>query len=855
MKNKKTIIMVASIIAVITIIITCILLINTDKDKDSNKNKLNVINKRPNVILNDDGVAKYVGKDEVTTKVENKNDAIKVIEEVKDYFKIEKASDVLEIKKVQESGDFTFYKLNQKYSGVKVYGNELVVTVNKDKEVTSITGKYVPLDNVSTYSSISIDKTKETLNTFIKGNYEVVSQTKYIYIKDGTPIYCYVYSIMTNTEIFDLFINAKTGEKVDKIYTSYSSDYSYSGKGIFGENVTVSINEMALSGYQLHDNKRNISIVNATNVGADPDGLVDSLAFLTHMKLRQAPAVVDLCKDGGLSTDLCIHSNTNFIQNSLTGMNNFVKTYDFYNNILGRKSYDDKGSEIFVNIGFVSNLFGSKEYENASWYGGDIKVFGFGSMNNVSLAAGLDIVAHEYTHAVSGDIVGLTYQGESGALNEAYSDIMGSLIEGKNFQLGEDVGGFRDMTNPNRYSDPMVKGGKYYFPADTETYNEEWRTKLLSNNTDITDWTEWDNGGVHTNSGVPNYTAFLMYDNGAFTSKEEMAKVWYTSLYLLSSNADFEDCALAVIEVAKQYNLSEDKIKIIEEAFKTTKMLEVETGALSGVVTSKKNNKPLEGTVVTAISELNSHVYYQTTTDENGSYKIEDLPATSYLVTFEMPKHKDYEEKITIVNKETKNLDMKLEKIDESNYKEAEIVFVLDISSSMNDSDPTNIRKQIIHNVVSSLGSESKVALVTFTGTAKLINNGLSNKSVDKKILITDIFNMVNDSGYNSNSGTNGRAGLEEALKLFDKDSKTRKYIVFLTDGEDNKTSGPTYDEIIKQSKDMDLRILTIGLGRDDQLDEGILIKLASGTNGKYYHATKSSNLYEFDRRIFAELS
>ena len=179
----------------------------------------------------------------------------------------------------------------------------------------------------------------------------------------------------------------------------------------------------------------------------------------------------------------------------------------------------------------------------------------------------------------------------------------------------------------------------------------------------------------------------------------------------------------------------------------------------------------------------------------------------------------------------------------------------MDISSSMNNSDPTNIRKQIIHNVVSSLGSESKVALVTFTGKAKLINNGLSNQSVDKKILITDIFNMVNDSGYNSDSGTNGRAGLEQALNLFDKKSQTRKYIVFLTDGEDNKYTGPTYDAIIKQVSEMNIRILTIGLGKDNQLDEGVLIKLAAQTNGKYYHATKSSNLYEFDKRIFAELS
>ena len=55
-------------------------------------------------------------------------------------------------------------------------------------------------------------------------------------------------------------------------------------------------------------------------------------------------------------------------------------------------------------------------------------------------------------------------------------------------------------------------------------------------------WTDWDNGGVHTNSGVPNYAAYLMYKNGAFESKEEMAKVWYNSLYLMTTTSDFEDC-------------------------------------------------------------------------------------------------------------------------------------------------------------------------------------------------------------------------------------------------------------------------------------------------------------------------
>jgi len=861
MKNKKTIIIGASIIAIITIIITCILLINNDKEKEKNKNKLNIINKSPDVMLRDDGVARYVGKDEITTKVESKNDVYKVIEEVKGYFKIEDPKSVLEVKDVQESADFKYYKLSQKYNSVKVYGNEIVVAVNKDNEVTSITGKYTPISNVNTYSSTSITKMKENLSSILKEDYELLAESKYIYIKDSQPIYCYVYTLVTINGIYDVLIDAKEAVEVTRFAKTASADYSYTGKDIYGNNRTISINKMSIGGYQLHDNNRNISIVNATNIGAgieyDEEGNIKNvgtvLTKILHLYLRQAPAVVDICKDGNLSTDFCITSDTNFIRNSIIGMDNFAKTYDYYNNVLGRKSYDNKGSEILVNIGVVNSFFGSEEYFNASW-NGNTSNFIFGSNNNISLAAALDVVAHEYTHAVSGSIVGLVYENESGALNEAYSDILGSLVEGKNFQIGEDLGGLRDMTDPNKYKDPKIKGEKYYFPTDTETYNEEWQKNALAKAKGVSDWTKLDNGGVHTNSGVPNYAAFLMYDNNAFQSKEEMARVWYNSLFMLSPNSDFEDCSLAVIQSAKNLGLKEEKIKIIEDAFKTTKMLDEEYGSLSGKVTSKENNIGLEGTVVTAINQLNPHVTYQTTTNDKGEYKFKELTTVDYLVTFEMPKYKNYEEKIKISKEKESTINAKLEMIEEQDYEESEIVFVLDISASMSTSDPTNIRKQIINNVVSSLGENNKIALVVFTAKAKLINNGLSNKIADKKILITDIFNMVNDSGYNDDSGTNGREGLQSGLELFSKDSKTRKYIVFLTDGADNKYTGPTYDEIIKKSKDKGIRILAIGLGQGDQLDEAVLIKLANQTNGKYYHATKSSNLYEFDRRIFAEL-
>ena len=64
--------------------------------------------------------------------------------------------------------------------------------------------------------------------------------------------------------------------------------------------------------------------------------------------------------------------------------------------------------------------------------------FFFGRRTNEEYSAALDVVGHEFTHAVINYVVGpngindtLTYNGETGALNESYADIIGSIIEGK----------------------------------------------------------------------------------------------------------------------------------------------------------------------------------------------------------------------------------------------------------------------------------------------------------------------------------------------------------------------------------------------------------------------------------------
>jgi len=865
--NKKRLIILVITLLLLILGLTIFFIFNGfNKQKEE---KLDVVSKIPDVVLKNDGIARYVDGSEVETKVKDENDVFEVLEEIGGYFKIENPKDVFKVKNKRESADFTYYRLSQKYNNINVYGHELIVAVDKNNNVSSITGDYVPITSANTYSSISIEDMESRLPEILGEDVTVFEKNKYIYIKDNTPYYSYVYLTMIKDGAYEVIINAKESTLLDKVYKSYASDYSYTGKDIYGETRTISINDMAIGGYQLHDNNRNISIVNATNIGIklnkedkedneDPEDNINwknAIIYFVHTKYRQAPAIVDMCPNGTLSTNLCITSDDQFIRNSILAMHNFSVTYDYYKN-LGIKSYDNNGAEIFVNIGMVNDAFGSEEFFNAYWSGPD-NLFAFGSKNGVSLASQLDIVAHEYTHAVQGNIAGLMYEGESGALNEAYSDIIGSLIEGNNFQLGEGMNELRDMSNPNKYGDPSIKGEKFYFPDDNITYNDEWKAEVMRKAKEEGDplesWEDWDHGGVHTNSGVPNYAAFLMYDNGAFKNKDEMAKVWYNSLFLLSPTSDFEDCALAVMKVAKQFQLSDEKIKIIEDAFVTTKMLDREYAEVLGQVTNTDSKKPLGGVTVTAINKLNAHVNYTVTTDKDGMYKFDKIPAVDYIVTFEKAKYEMLEKEQKFVEGNNQ-LDAELISIKEGDYTSSEVVFVLDISKSMDETDPTDVRKQIMSNIVSSLDSHAEVALVVFAKNGTVINNGLSQRVVDKKILITDIFNMTNDSGYTDNSGTNGREGINTGIQLFSSTPDSRKYIVFLTDGEDNKYSGPTYDELIEKAKSMNIRILTIGLGEEDKIDSEILKKLATETNGKYYYANKSTKLYEFDKKIFKEL-
>lgn len=179
-------------------------------------------------------------------------------------------------------------------------------------------------------------------------------------------------------------------------------------------------------------------------------------------------------------------------------------TYDYFKNVHGRNSYNNANAAINSYVHYSNN------YVNAFWDGSKM-TYGDGNGTSFDPLTSQDVCSHEIGHAVCSSSANLVYQKESGAMNEALSDIWGACVEYFKFptkgtwKVGEDFDlanhqGFRNMQNPNQFNDPDTYGGSFWInPNCTPSSNNDYC-------------------GVHTNSGVLNFMFYLLTTGGSGTN-------------------------------------------------------------------------------------------------------------------------------------------------------------------------------------------------------------------------------------------------------------------------------------------------------------------------------------------------
>ena len=138
-----------------------------------------------------------------------------------------------------------------------------------------------------------------------------------------------------------------------------------------------------------------------------------------------------------------------FLPDAVSAAYNLSETYDYYLKRHGRKSFDsddvdDDGEEDGASIHAVVRY--GENYKNAFWLpGSNLIVFGDGR----PFAGALDIVGHELTHGVIEHSANLLYQDQPGALNEAFADIFGEMIEARTKDGKPDWITGRDLARPS----------------------------------------------------------------------------------------------------------------------------------------------------------------------------------------------------------------------------------------------------------------------------------------------------------------------------------------------------------------------------------------------------------------------
>ncbi|MFD6292945.1 M4 family metallopeptidase [Streptomyces sp. NPDC060205] len=230
------------------------------------------------------------------------------------------------------------------------------------------------------------------------------------------------------------------------------------------------------------------------------------------------------------------------------------KTWDFYHDRFGRNGIADDG------VGARSRVHYGKGYANAFW--DDLcfcMTYGDG-LDDARPLTELDIAAHEMTHGVTSATADLVYSGESGGLNEATSDIMGTAVEFfadspedvPDYHIGE-LADVRGTGKPLRYMDQPSKDA-----SAKGTSQDHWtaQTRKLD---------------PHFSSGVANHFFYLLaegsgektvrgvaYDSPTYDGLpvaglglHNATNVWYRALTrYMTSTTDYAGARTATLRAA-----------------------------------------------------------------------------------------------------------------------------------------------------------------------------------------------------------------------------------------------------------------------------------------------------------------
>jgi Zn-dependent metalloprotease len=257
--------------------------------------------------------------------------------------------------------------------------------------------------------------------------------------------------------------------------------------------------------------------------------------------------------------------------------------YDFFYLVFNWRLFDNNGNQLHVSINYGHNCM------NEYWNGSQI-ILGQGSPAGLTrFYTADDVLAHELTHGIISQTSGLNYRDETGALSEHLADVFAVLYKQRrsreneaseaSWVIGERLfpeGNRSHKVKPQYSADgyptdewviPGAKGADCYLNPKRTAWNTYWAPAYLRSLAEPKSTSppqvvryskyeklKYDNGGVHHNSGIPNFAFYTAAIEARGAAWAGVGKVWFRAMTdpKLRSDSSFADFAALTISWAER---------------------------------------------------------------------------------------------------------------------------------------------------------------------------------------------------------------------------------------------------------------------------------------------------------------
>jgi len=463
----------------------------------------------------------------------------------------------------------THIKMDQYHDGIKVFDGEIILHA-QDGQITMQNGNYVPTAELYDVSAkrISTQVAKQAIVADLKnfkedwnplsmqgiGKDRQQWEGKLVfYNNEGVYVTAYNYVVFANlAERFEYLVDATTGEILNHWPLTCNLHGNIHAHSLDADGTCNHEESSTLVAGPAQANAVDLLGANRVINTYEENGtyfMIDASRSMYRDNVSEIPdepvGAIWTIDIGGQSP---INSNATFAQiasgnnswgNSTAGVSahyNAGEAFEYFEDVHGRSGITGDGQTI-VSIVNVTNEDGSSMgnafYNSlAIWYGNGDNTF-------LPLGRGLDVAGHELSHGVVENSANLIYQNEPGAMNESFADIFGAMIDRDDWKIGEDVvragvfpgGALRAMDDPHN-------------GASTQDFGNGWQPRHMNERFTGSE----DNGGVHINSGIPNYAYYRFAQQ---VGKETAERVFYRALTTyLTRSSGFNDLRYAVEQSA-----------------------------------------------------------------------------------------------------------------------------------------------------------------------------------------------------------------------------------------------------------------------------------------------------------------